>query len=95
VRLFEYPDVDQAILQAAEHFQRQGLRPAIIEKNYYVTEALRIIAASAGDKVIFKGRVWSEPARRQADQERCRCPLKTVELGSSLWRDWRRPSTAN
>ena len=32
-----------------------GLRPAIIEKDYYVTEALRIIAATAGDKVIFKG----------------------------------------
>jgi hypothetical protein len=55
VRLFEHPDFDQAILQAAEHFQGQGLRPAIIEKDYYVTEALRIIAASAGDKVIFKG----------------------------------------
>lgn len=30
------------------------MRPAIIEKDYYVTEALRIIAAG-GDKVIFKG----------------------------------------
>jgi Nucleotidyl transferase AbiEii toxin, Type IV TA system len=52
VRLFEHPDFDQAILQTAERFQ---LRPAIIEKDYYVTEALRIIAAAAGDKVIFKG----------------------------------------
>jgi hypothetical protein len=52
VRLFEHPDFDQVILQAAEHFQ---LRPAIIEKDYYVTEVLRIIAATAGDKVIFKG----------------------------------------
>jgi hypothetical protein len=33
VRLFEHPDFDQVILQAAEHFQ---LRPAIIEKDYYV-----------------------------------------------------------
>jgi hypothetical protein len=31
------------------------LRPAIIEKDYYVTEALRVIAAAAGDKIIFKG----------------------------------------
>jgi hypothetical protein len=31
------------------------LRPAVIEKDYYVTEALRIIAVTAGDKVIFKG----------------------------------------
>ena len=30
------------------------MRPSIIEKDYYVTEALRIVAA-AGDKVIFKG----------------------------------------
>lgn len=55
MKLFEHPDFEQAILQAAEHFRAQGLRPAVIEKDYYVTEALRIIAASAGDKVIFKG----------------------------------------
>lgn len=55
MRLFEHPDFDQAILRAAEHFRSQGLRPAIIEKDYYVTEALRIIASTAGDKVIFKG----------------------------------------
>jgi predicted nucleotidyltransferase component of viral defense system len=55
VKLFEHPDFEQAILRAAEHFREQGLRPAIIEKDYYVTEALRVIAAGAGDKVIFKG----------------------------------------
>jgi hypothetical protein len=37
------------------HFRERGLRPAIIEKDYYVTEALRIISATTGDKVIFKG----------------------------------------
>ena len=52
MRLFEHPDFDQVILQAAEQIQ---LRPAIIEKDYYVTEVLRIIAATAGDKAIFKG----------------------------------------
>ena len=31
------------------------MRPAVIEKDYYVTEALRIISVTAGDKVIFKG----------------------------------------
>jgi hypothetical protein len=55
VRLFEHPDFDQAVLRATEHFQSRGLRPAIIEKDYYVTEALRIIATTAGDKAIFKG----------------------------------------
>lgn len=55
MRLFEHPDFEQAILQAAEHFHTRGLRPAIIEKDYYVTEALRAIAGVAGDKIIFKG----------------------------------------
>jgi hypothetical protein len=55
MRLFQHPDFDQAVIRAAEHFRPRGLREAIIEKDYYVTEALRIIAAAAGDKVIFKG----------------------------------------
>jgi hypothetical protein len=55
MKLFEHPDFEQAILQAAEYFRGQGLRPAIIEKDYYVTEALRIITVAAADKVIFKG----------------------------------------
>jgi hypothetical protein len=55
VKLFEHPDFEQAILRAAEHFPDRALRPAVIEKDYYVTEALRAVAANAGDKVIFKG----------------------------------------
>ena len=55
MRLFEHPDFEQAILQAAEHFRARNLRPAIIEKDYYVTEALRVIATTSGDKIIFKG----------------------------------------
>lgn len=54
MKLFEHPDFDQSVLRAAEHFHARGLRPAIIEKDYYVTEALRIVAAN-GDKVILKG----------------------------------------
>jgi hypothetical protein len=46
MRLFEHRDFEQAILQAADHFREQGLRAAIIEKDYYVTEALRAIAAT-------------------------------------------------
>ena len=42
-----HPDFEQAILQAAEFFREQGLRPAIIEKDYYVTEALRTLASTA------------------------------------------------
>jgi hypothetical protein len=55
MKLFEHADFEQAILRAAEHFAAQGLRPAIIEKDYYVTEALRIIAGAGGDRIIFKG----------------------------------------
>src|ERR1700689_287115 len=55
MRLFEHPDFEQAILRATEHFKEQGLRAAIIEKDYYVTEALRLVSLTAGDKVIFKG----------------------------------------
>jgi hypothetical protein len=55
VKLFEHPDFDQVILQAVDYFEGRGLHPAVIEKDYYVIEALRIIAATAGDKVIFKG----------------------------------------
>ncbi|MCC6162101.1 MAG: nucleotidyl transferase AbiEii/AbiGii toxin family protein, partial [Acidobacteria bacterium] len=55
MRLSEHPDFQQAIVQAAEHFAGRGLRPALIEKDYYVTEALRVIAVTVGDKCIFKG----------------------------------------
>jgi len=55
MKLFEYPDFEQAILRAAEHFRPRGLRPAIIEKDYFVTEALRLIATTMGDRVLFKG----------------------------------------
>ena len=55
MRLSEHPDFQQAIVQAAEHFVARGLRPALIEKDYYVTETLRIIATTVGDRIIFKG----------------------------------------
>ena len=46
MRLFEHPDFDQAVLEAERHFQGRGLRAAIIEKDYYVTETLRVVAAT-------------------------------------------------
>jgi len=55
MKLYEHADFEQAILQAEEHFRNRGLRPAIIEKDYYVTETLRIVANTQGDQVIFKG----------------------------------------
>jgi hypothetical protein len=55
MRLFEHPDFAQAVLQAEARFRGRGLRAAFIEKDYYVTEALRLIAETAGDRTIFKG----------------------------------------
>jgi predicted nucleotidyltransferase component of viral defense system len=55
MKLFEHADFEQAVLRAAEHFRSRRLRPAIVEKDYYVTETLRILADTAPDKSIFKG----------------------------------------
>lgn len=55
MRLCEHQDFGEAVLRAADHFRERGLRPAIIEKDYYVTEALRELALAAGEHVIFKG----------------------------------------
>lgn len=55
MKLFEHPDFEQAIVHAAEHFNLPGMRESIIEKDYFVTEALRIINQTSGNKIIFKG----------------------------------------
>lgn len=55
MKLFEHSDFDQAVIRAAEYFRPRGLREAFIEKDYFVTEALRIIEREAGGRVIFKG----------------------------------------
>ncbi len=55
MKLFEHRDFEQAIIRAAEHFRSRGLRESIIEKDYFVTEALRIIEREVGDEVIFEG----------------------------------------
>jgi hypothetical protein len=52
VRLFEHPDFEQAMLRAAEH---HGLSEQFIEKDYYVTEILRIVVGELGERVVFKG----------------------------------------
>src|SRR5258708_36845750 len=42
MKLFEHPDFEQGNLRATEHFHNRGLRAAIIEKDYYVTEGMRL-----------------------------------------------------
>jgi hypothetical protein len=51
MRLCEHEDFGQAIQRAATHFAARGLRPAIVEKDYYVTEALRELARHSGDRI--------------------------------------------
>lgn len=55
IKLFEHPDFEQAVIRAADYFRQRALREALIEKDYYVTEALRVIEHESGSKVIFKG----------------------------------------
>jgi predicted nucleotidyltransferase component of viral defense system len=52
VKLFEHDECEQAMLRAAEQF---GVSEQFIEKDYYVTEILRIVACELGDKAMFKG----------------------------------------
>jgi Nucleotidyl transferase AbiEii toxin, Type IV TA system len=55
VKLFESPEFRDAIQAAKEHFGHVGLTEQLIEKDYYVTEALRIVAERWPTQVIFKG----------------------------------------
>ena len=55
MKLHQHPEFEQAILAAAEHFRARGIRASLIEKDYFVTEALRVIAQTEGETVIFKG----------------------------------------
>lgn len=55
MRLFEHPDFEQSIIHAAEYFRSSGIREAVIEKDYYVTETLRILQQTSGNTIIFKG----------------------------------------
>ena len=52
MRLFEHDEFEQAMLRAAEHFD---LSEQFVEKDYYVTEILRVVADRLGDRAMFKG----------------------------------------
>ena len=55
MKLYESPDFRDAIQAAKAHFDSVGLTEQLIEKDYYVTEALRIVAERWPTQVIFKG----------------------------------------
>jgi len=50
--LFEHPEFEQAMMRAAERFQ---VSEQFVEKDYYLTEILRIIATDLDEQAIFKG----------------------------------------
>lgn len=52
MKLFEHDEFEQAILQAAT---RLGVSEQFVEKDYYVTEILRIVVEQLGGKAVFKG----------------------------------------
>lgn len=52
MKLFEHDDFEQAILRSAAHLR---VSEQFVEKDYYVTEILRITNQKLGDRVIFKG----------------------------------------
>jgi hypothetical protein len=52
VKLFEHDEFEQAMLRAAEHF---AVSEQFVEKDYYVTEILRVIADRLGARAMFKG----------------------------------------
>jgi hypothetical protein len=55
MRLFEHPDFDQAIQAARDQIAKPGLTVQLIEKDYYVTETLRVVANHLHGETIFKG----------------------------------------
>jgi hypothetical protein len=61
MKLVEHPDFEQAVIRAAEHFRARGLRESIIEKDSFVTEALRTLEQGAGKLIIFKGGTSPSP----------------------------------
>jgi hypothetical protein len=52
VKLGEHPDFDQFVVRTAAQLE---IPEPFVEKDYYLSEALRVVAAARGDRVIFKG----------------------------------------
>ncbi len=100
MKLAEHRDFDAAVLAAADHFRARGLRPAWIEKDYFVTDALRSMVHHAPDRVVFKGgtslsKGWNLIERFSEDvdiflevgEEGSRPPAKIVDKELKALRD--------
>jgi hypothetical protein len=55
MKLHQHPDFRDAVIAAGKYFESKGIANQLIEKDYYVTEALRTIANRWESQVIFKG----------------------------------------
>jgi Nucleotidyl transferase AbiEii toxin, Type IV TA system len=55
MKLHQHPDFRDAIIAAGKYFEPKGIANQLVEKDYYVTEALRTIANWWESQVIFKG----------------------------------------
>ena len=52
MKLFEHPEFEQALLRAAERYE---LTEQFIEKDYWITQILSVVANQLGEHIIFKG----------------------------------------
>lgn len=55
MRLGASADFVEAIRAAERHFAARGIDAQVIKKDYYVTEALRLVSEFGPPKIIFKG----------------------------------------
>ena len=55
--LFESPDFEDAIKAAQNHFKNLGLTEQFTEKDYYVTEVLRIVARLERHALVLFGNI--------------------------------------
>jgi hypothetical protein len=55
MKLFEHQDFNQLVIQTRNHLGHSGITEQLVEKDYFVTELLRVVAATLPKEVIFKG----------------------------------------
>lgn len=55
MKLYQHPDFDQLVIAATRHLAIPGLTEQLVEKDYFVTEVLRIVAEHFPTQSIFKG----------------------------------------
>jgi len=63
MKLHEHPDFEQAVLNAAEHFRVQGLRAAIIEKDYLGAPIISSTRHDLAGRARLHPVSWSNQAR--------------------------------